>query len=334
LIRTEPCGCRKCGRGRLEVSPMWWSGCCATLDARCSGRRNHINMTSSKRRRHTPDQIIRKLAEGNKLLSSGQHLDEVCLWVPEMRSWPSDRGLRGHVGAENTVVGSDRGLRGPLMVAAPHTCSPPGAQPLRLQSPQLAFRGAGASSDRARSAGDSIHLLLTSPPPDQGKRVASEEQRRVTDSEIASRWLNATVPTQDRRECERPAQNATTTFPAPTGLSPRHTAALAPATNRPPLDPTHQRTRTAIHNRRDPPTHHRHGHRQPDLGLPPNPRRTRRPRSPCRSVHGLADPQAPRHRSRAGPTYDPVHEPTAEPGGGCRCHRDARGLGGIRLQQR
>ena len=35
-------------------------------------------MTSNKRRRHTPDQIIRKLAEGNKLLWSGQELDEVC----------------------------------------------------------------------------------------------------------------------------------------------------------------------------------------------------------------------------------------------------------------
>ena len=35
-------------------------------------------MTQNKRRRHTPDQIIRKLAEGNKLLASGQQLDEVC----------------------------------------------------------------------------------------------------------------------------------------------------------------------------------------------------------------------------------------------------------------
>ena len=35
-------------------------------------------MTSSKRRRHTPEQIIRKLAEGNKLLGSGKELDEVC----------------------------------------------------------------------------------------------------------------------------------------------------------------------------------------------------------------------------------------------------------------
>lgn len=36
------------------------------------------DMTSNKRRRHTPDQIIRKLAEGNKLQASGQLLDEVC----------------------------------------------------------------------------------------------------------------------------------------------------------------------------------------------------------------------------------------------------------------
>jgi transposase-like protein len=36
------------------------------------------DMTSNKRRRHTPDQIIRKLAEGNKLLAGGTELDEVC----------------------------------------------------------------------------------------------------------------------------------------------------------------------------------------------------------------------------------------------------------------
>jgi transposase len=32
----------------------------------------------TKRRRHTPEQIIRKLAEGNKLLAGGAELDEVC----------------------------------------------------------------------------------------------------------------------------------------------------------------------------------------------------------------------------------------------------------------
>jgi transposase-like protein len=32
----------------------------------------------TKRRRHTPEQIIRKLAEGNKQLAGGAELDEVC----------------------------------------------------------------------------------------------------------------------------------------------------------------------------------------------------------------------------------------------------------------
>ena len=31
-----------------------------------------------KRRRHTPDQIIRKLAEGHKQLAGGQSLEDVC----------------------------------------------------------------------------------------------------------------------------------------------------------------------------------------------------------------------------------------------------------------
>lgn len=35
----------------------------------------------TKRRRHTPDQIIRKLAEGNKLLAGGAELDELCRHV-------------------------------------------------------------------------------------------------------------------------------------------------------------------------------------------------------------------------------------------------------------
>ena len=46
-------------------------------DAR-EGRKNHSTMTAKKRRRHTPDQIIRKLAEGHKQLAAGKDLDEVC----------------------------------------------------------------------------------------------------------------------------------------------------------------------------------------------------------------------------------------------------------------
>jgi putative transposase len=33
---------------------------------------------TKKRRRHTPDRIIRKLAEGNRLLATGQEFDEAC----------------------------------------------------------------------------------------------------------------------------------------------------------------------------------------------------------------------------------------------------------------
>ena len=47
--------------------------------ARLSGKEESNNdMASNKRRRHTPDQIIRKLAEGHKQLSAGKELDEVC----------------------------------------------------------------------------------------------------------------------------------------------------------------------------------------------------------------------------------------------------------------
>jgi putative transposase len=46
-------------------------------DAR-EGRKQRSTVTSRKRRRHTPDQIIRKLAEGHKQLAAGKELDEVC----------------------------------------------------------------------------------------------------------------------------------------------------------------------------------------------------------------------------------------------------------------
>ena len=45
-------------------------------DAR-EGRKQRSTMTR-KRRRHTPDQIIRKLAEGHKQLAAGTSLEEVC----------------------------------------------------------------------------------------------------------------------------------------------------------------------------------------------------------------------------------------------------------------
>jgi hypothetical protein len=43
----------------------------------------------TRRRRHTPDQIIRKLAEGNKRLAGGNELDEVCRHLEITKStWP------------------------------------------------------------------------------------------------------------------------------------------------------------------------------------------------------------------------------------------------------
>ena len=43
----------------------------------CKGRKKRNDMTK-KRRRHTPEQIIRKLEEGHRQLATGMELDEVC----------------------------------------------------------------------------------------------------------------------------------------------------------------------------------------------------------------------------------------------------------------
>jgi hypothetical protein len=43
-----------------------------------------------KRRRHTPEQIIRKLAEGEKLLGKGKPIEEVA----RSRRWPLGAHLR------------------------------------------------------------------------------------------------------------------------------------------------------------------------------------------------------------------------------------------------
>ena len=47
------------------------------MRVRCS-RLERGGQHHDQTRRHTPDQIIRKLAEGNKLLAGGTGLDEVC----------------------------------------------------------------------------------------------------------------------------------------------------------------------------------------------------------------------------------------------------------------
>ena len=81
----------------------------------------------------------------------------------------------------------------------------------------------------------------------------------------------------------------------------RHTrdaAALAPTANRQPLDPTLPGAGPTIHYRLGSSPHHRHGHQQSHLGLPPHHRRTRRTRSPRWSLHCVENPQTAPHRPR------------------------------------
>ena len=101
----------------------------------------------------------------------------------------------------------------------------------------------------------------------------------------------------------------------------RHTrdfVALASTPNRPPLDPTLQGARAALHLCGASPPHHRDGHQQPDMGLPPYHRRTRRPRSPRWSLHCVENPNTARHRPRpAAHERYLVDSVPALPGRGC-----------------
>jgi len=55
-----------------------------------------------KRRRHTPDQIIRKLAEGEKLLGRGQDMEEVTRHLEITEStWHRWRNQYGGMKAED-----------------------------------------------------------------------------------------------------------------------------------------------------------------------------------------------------------------------------------------
>jgi hypothetical protein len=64
-------------------------------DAR-EGRKNHSTMTSSKRRRHTPDQIIRKLAEFHKELDAGKEA------MPPRGDGPNSRKTEGQLASTCT----------------------------------------------------------------------------------------------------------------------------------------------------------------------------------------------------------------------------------------
>ena len=58
--------------------------------------------TTMKRRRHTPDQVIRKLAEGEKLLGEGKDLEEVVRHLEITEStWHRWRNQYGGMKAED-----------------------------------------------------------------------------------------------------------------------------------------------------------------------------------------------------------------------------------------
>ena len=82
------------------------------LDARFVGQEESATTYHrNKRRRHTPDQIIRKLAEGNKLLASGQELDEVCRHL-EIAESTWHRWLAQYGGMKASDAAPPQGTRG------------------------------------------------------------------------------------------------------------------------------------------------------------------------------------------------------------------------------
>ncbi len=84
-------------------------------------------MASNKRRRHTPDQIIRKLAEGNKLLGAGQELGEVCRHLAQRRKKKRLTGIGVAMDAmspirPNVIWAMDVLLEHPLSGETPYWC--------------------------------------------------------------------------------------------------------------------------------------------------------------------------------------------------------------------
>ena len=74
---------------------------------------------TKNRRRHTPDQIIRKLAEGNRLLAAGQELDEVSASGDDaVDVAPLGRPVRRHEGQRCEAIEGARGRERPVEEAA------------------------------------------------------------------------------------------------------------------------------------------------------------------------------------------------------------------------
>ena len=78
-----------------------------------------------------------------------------------------------------------------------------------------------------------------------------------------------------------------------------HDPALAPLARHPALDQPGCAAGSTCHSRRRARPDHRPGYREPHLGLPPHPRRARRPGLPDWRLHRVEDPAHRRHRPLA-----------------------------------
>ena len=87
----------------------------------------------------------------------------------------------------------------------------------------------------------------------------------------------------------------------------RHDPGLASTTRREPLDLSAS-ARPAIHHRRDPSDDHPPRSGEPDVGIPPHPRRTRPARHHHRRVDGVGDPQDSGDRPRTRPDIGVVDD--------------------------
>ena len=58
------------------VTPAGWSGSSESLAAHVCGQEGLITMTT--RKRHTPEQVVRKLTQADRLLAEGKDVADVC----------------------------------------------------------------------------------------------------------------------------------------------------------------------------------------------------------------------------------------------------------------
>ena len=139
-------------------------------------------MTSNKRRRHRPDQIIRKLAEGNKQLASGQALNEVCRHLEIAEStwhrWLAQYGgMKANEAKRLKELEAENARLKKLLANQASTSHAQGDRRGKLLTPKRARRRFGArdrfgvSERRAcRVVGQHRSTMRLTPPPSRRRR--------------------------------------------------------------------------------------------------------------------------------------------------------------------